>query len=505
MLPFKACRMFIISFTILKDVDVYRKRLSTAFFLYGFLEFTSRSRILHEFKNGDNWLEESILEYYNTAKAQFLHHWTDEHFCNVPDCASMMVSDGGMKISRKVCAAKFSAVRKFSKSNKTVLTGCTATPNPDSPFCSKHLNVESPVILAESLTQKTRDRLREYRVQQQKSNIVLPNDSIYIIQSVVDSRKVKTTVEYCVKFAGFPESVICWEPFKNLPTFIVDFYREDANLGKQIPGPRIKKTTRVLNGTEIYVELEWDQKDVTKEVFETAENLFDIDADKLCADALRSSCNTRKVRDKRNRRHTAGILISARPCGIIPHVDELFGCESIGQVHGGIVEFIGSMSCESREKLKLCFFDDMCHLKPYSEKRQIREESDITEHFACMGKAVDKFHFPGHKVTDKYCRENCNPVLELKKLEIEVTNTPACEQAFKWINAFKNLKTMNEAHFKFFLLYVTDLHNLHIQNKLTSVANPLNDDREIEDIMAGLSSIDLEGENKLSDKDEKDD
>ena len=347
----------------IRRVDVYRKRLSTAFFLYGFLEFTSRSGILHEFKSGDNWLEESILEYYNTTKAQFSHHWSDGHFCNVPDCASMMVSDGGMKIFRKVCAAKFSAVRKFSKSNKTVLTGCTATPSPDSPFCPKHSNVESPVLLAESLTQKTRDRLREYRVQQQKSNIVLPNDSVYIIQSVLDSRTVKTTVEYCVKFAGFPSSVTCWEPVKNLPTFIVDFYKEDKNLGKQIPGPRIKKTTHVLNGTEIYVELEWNQKDVTKEVFETEENLFDIDADKLCEDALRSSCNTRKVRDKRNRRHTAGILISARPCGIIPHVDELFGCESIKQVHGSIVEFTGSISCESREKLKLWFFDDMCHLK----------------------------------------------------------------------------------------------------------------------------------------------
>jgi hypothetical protein len=218
--------------------------------------------------------------------------------------------------------------------------------------------VESPALLAENFTQKTRDRLREYRVQQQKSNIVLPNDSIYIIQSVLDSRKVKTTVEYCVKFAGFPLSVTCWEPVKNLPTFIVDFYKEEKNLGKQIPGPRIKKTTRVLNGTEIYVELEWTQKDVTKEVFETEENLFDIDADKLCEDALRSSCNTRKVRDKRNRRHTAGILISARP-----HVDELFGCESIKQVHGSIVEFTGSIFCESREKLKLCFFDDMSHLK----------------------------------------------------------------------------------------------------------------------------------------------
>ena len=126
-----------------------RKRLGTAFFLYGFLEFTSRSGILHEFKSGDDWLEEAILDYYNVIKGQFSNHWTDKHFCDVPNCATMMVSDGGMKINRKVCGAKFSAVRKFCNSGKTILTGCTASPNPNSPFCSKHLQSESPVILVE--------------------------------------------------------------------------------------------------------------------------------------------------------------------------------------------------------------------------------------------------------------------------------------------------------------------------------------------------------------------
>ena len=73
------------------------------------------------------------------------------------------------------------------------------------------------------------------------------------------------------------------------------------------------------------------------------ESLFDINEDVLSEEELKSSCNTRKVRDKRDRRHTAGILISAKPCGIIPHVDELFVSESINQVHGSIVEFLGNL------------------------------------------------------------------------------------------------------------------------------------------------------------------
>ena len=46
--------------------------------------------------------------------------------------------------------------------------------------------------------------------------------------------------------------------------------------------------------------------------------------------------------------------------------------------------------------------------------------------FADLPKAVDKFHFPRHKKTDKYCQESCNPNKVLKDLEIEKLNSPAC-------------------------------------------------------------------------------
>ena len=151
---------------------------------------------------------------------------------------------------------------------------------------------------------------------------------------------------------------------------LVEYYSDHKNLKKQIPIPRIKKTTRLANGTEMYIELEWNQKDTTKEVLKVDEHLFDIDADKLCEDELKSSCKTRKVKDKRDRRHTARILISTKPCLIIPHVDELFGGESIKQVHGSIKEFLGTVSPDSRNNLKLWSYDDMCHLKPYSERKK---------------------------------------------------------------------------------------------------------------------------------------
>ena len=455
------------------------KRLASGFFLYGFLEMTSRCGIYPKLSTKENWLDDAILENHTKLKKVFSNIWCGSHKCKVENCETMMVSDGGMKLNRKVCAAKFSVVRKFEHSKKTVLTGCTAMPSPQSPFCSEHVKEETPVLLAEKITKRTRENLWQYRAKNQTSNLRLPNDSVFTVETVFNVRKTKDVIEYLVKFAGYSDLESCWEPAKNLPNFIVDHYKEKSNLGLPLPSPSIKLTRKVGQDSEVYHHLEWKiSEHPRKELeLENGETLFDLDADKLSEEELVSTCNTRKVKDKRDRRHTAGILISAKPCGIIPHVDELFVCESINQVHGSIIEFLGNLDPETRAKFKIWLFDDMCHLKPHSEKPKQADQNEITKQFANLAKAVDKFHFPGHKKTDKYCQANCNPNVELKKSNITKLNSPACEQAFKWLNAFKNLKTMNEPRHKLFLLYMIDLHNLHIEDRVDLVANPLNERR----------------------------
>ena len=151
---------------------------------------------------------------------------------------------------------------------------------------------------------------------------------------------MKGQKEYLIKFAGFLEEVSCWESTMNLPGFVVEYYKIKTNLGKPIRGPKVEQTKQVGNN-EIFLDLEW-RSDFSTDDALASDELFALNADTLCSEALKSSCNTRKVRDKRDRRHTAGISISAKPCAIIPHVDELFGCESIKQVHGSIIEFLGT-------------------------------------------------------------------------------------------------------------------------------------------------------------------
>ena len=441
--------------------NLCHKRLASGFFLYGFLEMTSRYQIYPKLNTEKNWIDDAILENQTKLKKIFSNIWSASHECSFENCESMMVTDGNMKLNRKVCAAKFSVVRKFEHSNKTVLTGCTAMPSPDSPFCSEHVHAETPVLLAEKITKETRQKLLDFKAKNQTSNLKLPQDSVFTVETVLNARKNNNHIEYLVKFAGYPDHEACWEPSKNLPSFIVEHFKDTAKLGSPLPTPTIKLTRKVDENSEVYHHLEWKTtRHSGKELeLENGETLFDLDSDKLAADEIKSTCNTRKLKDKRDRRHSAGIIIHAKPCGKIPHVDELFISESINQVYGTVIEYLGNLDPEAREKIRICLFDDMCHLKPYSEKPKQAKQNEITEQFANLAKAVDKFHFPGHKKTDKYCQENCNPNIELKKLEIKKQNTPACEQAFKWLNAYKNLKTMNEARFKMFLLYMIDLHN----------------------------------------------
>ena len=66
------------------------------------------------------------------------------------------------------------------------------------------------------------------------------------------------------------------------------------------------------------------------------------------------------------------------------------------------------------------------------------------------------------------------------KLNLGTVNSPACEQAFKWINSFTNLKSMNESHF-----------NLHIEGRVSTLANPLNENRDIELIANNIGKINL--------------
>ena len=62
------------------------------------------------------------------------------------------------------------------------------------------------------------------------------------------------------------------------------------------------------------------------------ESLFTMQSSEADEISTVSSCNTRKDRDKRSRRHSVGIFVGAFPCAIVPFFDEIFGTECTSQV-----------------------------------------------------------------------------------------------------------------------------------------------------------------------------
>ena len=355
-------------------------------------------------------------------------------------------------------------------------------------FCEIHRNEATPVVIAKKLSNENRDRLAAARENHSKSAQRLPKDQMFIVESILSSRTVRGKKQYKVKWAGFEQSAATWEPDTNIPPFIQEYYFDESRYGKTLPTPRIKHTKMAGKG-EKYHLLQWDNGDCTEEEW-LKSSLFEIDGDSMVP--ILSTCNTKKTKDKRLKHHSAGILISVRPCGIIPHFDEIFGCESISQIYASKMEFLHCLPAEVRTNIKAWFYDDMCHEKPFAENHKQANHSKVTKFYAdSVEKAVDFFHFPGHR--DAWCHMNTNPWELKKKMQFSKVNTPAAEQAFNWINRYKSVKGMNESRFIFFFRYLLDLHNWKIEGQVKTVVNPKCSTRSllIKDIKNRLSALGL--------------
>ena len=199
------------------------------------------------------------------------------------------------------------------------------------------------------------------------------------------------------------------------------FEASDQRWGSDIPSPQITNEKDIGRGRKL-LSLSWSSG--SGNIFQ--KSVFDLES---TAEINESSCRTRKDLKQSYLRNTIGLHIAAYPCGVIADFAELFGSESIGQVHATIVDFIGDVPEEIRSEILGWLYDDMCHLKPYSEYAAISSQSKMSSIFANMKKAVDKMHFRGHR--GGYCQQNCDP---WKIPELGGVNTPVCEQTFAWLN-----------------------------------------------------------------------
>ena len=291
-----------------------------------------------------------------------------------------------------------------------------------------------------------------------------PQDNIYVIESLIE----KGNNEWKVKWLGFPIEESTWEPTCNIQPWILSFYEEDhSRFGKPLPDPTIKHVKRA--GDETYYYLSWGNdrvkgnpwkgKDFFTLASEDGELVDQLDDDK--------TCNTIKTKDKRERRHTAGIMVGTKPCGTVVLFDEIYRSESLSQVYGMLIEYVANLPLSGRDKLKHLLYDDACHLKKFSEDSKRAGQNEFTQFFASVPKHVDNFHFKNH--VDAWCHQHCNPK---DVRDLDDINTESCEQTFKWVNEYKAVKSMNDNRFWMFFTLIFDYHNLQRIKKLRSVAHP---------------------------------
>ena len=299
-------------------VEVDRRRISEAYFLYIYLEAGQRHNI-KDFQvifNGN--MEETILRHKSELKQSFEERWTIGNEYETPGCRDVMVIDGGLTPHRAVCATKISGIKVFEEADISYLIGCPKMPINESKFCHEHKNCETPIVAAKEVSESSKKNLRSFK-NKESSSTDAKDDDFFVVEKVLEVKKENEKVHYKVKWVGFPESESTWEPEENIPGFIKKFYEDKSKIGKT---PTIKHT-KIVGGVKHHY-LKWGDAEgdwVSDDFFKT------ISEDGEIFENHQPTCNTRKSRDKRVKRHTVGLLIGASPCGVVRLMEELYGCE----------------------------------------------------------------------------------------------------------------------------------------------------------------------------------
>ena len=269
--------------------------VNNAYFLFCYLEISQRYGIKN-YQIIRNNIDSAILENKGELMKMYRQRWTIDHECDKPGCRSCIVIDAGLKPHRKVCKALWNGVREFQDAGQSVVTGCTSYPVPGKTYCSLHEGEPTPV--ADNVSSRTRKILKDYR-NSTKVSTEAGDDHAYIIETILDIQEnEKGEKMFKVKWFNFPEEAATMEPEENIPKFIVEYYKDNSQLGKVLPSPRIKHTKKTTSGT-LFHFLTWDGE---KGGRWHGEDFFQLAGGNDQDDSLvipNLSCQTRKSRDKR--------------------------------------------------------------------------------------------------------------------------------------------------------------------------------------------------------------
>ena len=274
--------------------------------------------------------------------------------------------------------------------------GCTLDPMHRSLFCKNH---------SDSITRDVKE----------EKQVLLSENEFHIEKIVKKVRSKKGKWLYEVSWIGFDKHTM--EPRENIPRILVELFERfgDSNV-----------STKIVDHLEIqgikYIKV-------------------------ACKDE--NSGNTEKTKSRFYQR-TGGVLVMAKPCGIIVSLVEIFGGESVSQVAEVIEDYLENCLVKPR----CLVYDDACHLKRHVDCRMVYPLLQQEE------MKIDRFHFQNH--VDSWCRQNMDPS---KSIFLKDVNTEVMEQIFAWIKGYvPSLRYMNSFNFRFFLLDMIDRQNMELSD-----------------------------------------
>ena len=161
---------------------------------------------------------------------------------------------------------------------------------------------------------------------------------------------------------------------------------------------------------------------------------------------------------------SAGILALVASCGLVLMYGEMFGSESLSQVH------LFLYTAFFRNQLpppQVLAYDDACHLGMFLLNRLGRFGNSVVAWFLLVKEkvelCVDRYHWRNH--TGAWCKRNVNPQRSTKL--VKMTNTEAAEQTFGWLAKYKFLfKHMNKVRFNFCMLWLFHERNVWLSTTM---------------------------------------
>ena len=414
-------------------------------------------------------LDATLLSYAPRFLTFLVTRWGKNHVlvCLSPGRCNCFILDGHMKCVRSVCANKWARLLHMGTLGTAVL-GCTHTPLRGSIYCRTCHDASAVRGAAGETSAGSYDIQPEAAEEAPSEEAVSAaevrrNHNVYLVEDVLDAERQTVVrggeahrtcarankLRLLVSWVGYPPEENSWVCECNAGKEVVRSWKE-----KKAADAAAKKAARTAGKA-------------AAENAKSATGDFNLSAEERREITEQTDCNCLKDQHATGRAATAGILALVASCGLILAASEIYGSESLTQVHLFLYQVFIEAGLPPPAVLA---YDDGCHLSMYLLNRLGRfGRSVLAVYLLVYHKVkivVDKFHWKNH--TGIFCKRNNDPY---ECPDIVGRRTERAEETFSWLARSKHLyRSMNEARFLFTMLRM--MHHRNVFLSASSRAPP---------------------------------